>query len=305
MTVLISCKTGDDGVVIFSDDYSGMRRGPLGGNAGAHTEYHYLSSAAPRGNWAISTFRYNLPESWYVRESDGKRYLCQDGINKDGHWHPMVITGDTLWRDYSVRVIIRPETLVPRCGVVFRYRSDRCYYFFGIEDQMVRLMVVNHGKAFRVPDERILAEQELNSSETEEIALRISVSGNRIAAWMNEKALFTCGDSTYDAGKTGFLADGPARFGAVRVTAGREAARQFERSRLERERIETALQQGLPEMRIWKKIQTGDAGTARNLRFGDLDGDGTPDVLMGQVVHHGPKDRNSELSCLTAMTFDG
>ena len=29
------------------------------------------------------------------------------------------------------------------------------------------------------------------------------------------------------------------------------------------------------------------------------------ELLIGQVIHHGPKDRNSELSCLTAMTFDG
>ena len=303
--ILVSCDTGNDSVVIFSDDYSEMRRGPLGAGAGAHTEYHYLPSAAPVGNWAISTFRYNLPESWYVRESDGKRYLCQDGINKDRHWHPMVITGDTLWRDYTVRVNIHPEALVPRCGIAFRYRNDRCYYFFGIEDHRIRLMTVNHGKAFRMPDERILAEKELDSSGTEEFLLRITVSGPRITAWMNEKELFTCKDSTYATGKIGFLADGPARFGAVKVTAGREAARQLERSMLERERIEKALQQGIPKMKLWKKVQTGDAGTARNLRFGDLDGDGDLDVLMGQVVHHGPKDRNSELSCLTAMTFDG
>ena len=174
------------------------------------------------GNWAISTFRYNLPESWYVRESDRKRYLCQDGINQDRHWHPMVITGDTIWRDYTVRVHIRPETLVPRCGIVVRYRNDRCYYFFGIEDHRIRLMAVNHGKAFRMPDERILAEKELDSSGTEEFLLRITVSGPRITAWMNEKELFTCKDSTYATGKIGFLADGPARFGAVKVTAGRD-----------------------------------------------------------------------------------
>jgi hypothetical protein len=33
----------------------------------------------------------------------------------------------------------------------------------------------------------------------------------------------------------------------------------------------------------------------RNLRFGDLDGDGRLDILVGQVVHHGPSDRHSEL----------
>ncbi len=27
--------------------------------------------------------------------------------------------------------------------------------------------------------------------------------------------------------------------------------------------------------------------------------------FLGQVIHHGPRDSHSELSCLTAMTFDG
>jgi hypothetical protein len=43
----------------------------------------------------------------------------------------------------------------------------------------------------------------------------------------------------------------------------------------------------------------------RNLRFGDLTGNGEIDVLIGQVRHHGPGDQYSELGCLTAMTFYG
>ena len=58
-------------------------------------------------------------------------------------------------------------------------------------------------------------------------------------------------------------------------------------------------------MVLWKKITIDGFGVGRNVRFGDLDGDGQFDVLFGQVVHHGPKDCNSELSCLTAMTLDG
>jgi hypothetical protein len=42
------------------------------------------------------------------------------------------------------------------------------------------------------------------------------------------------------------------------------------------------------------------------LRFGDLNNDGKKDVLIGQVIHHAyPRDSYSELSCLTAVTFDG
>ena len=55
----------------------------------------------------------------------------------------------------------------------------------------------------------------------------------------------------------------------------------------------------------WRKLRTDGFGVGRNLRFGDLDGDGRLEILVGQVVHHGPKDRHSELGCLTALTLDG
>ena len=68
---------------------------------------------------------------------------------------------------------------------------------------------------------------------------------------------------------------------------------------------EASLQAANPKPVLWKRIDLKDFGVGRDVRFGDLDNDGQIDVLLGQVLHHGPKDRNSELSCLTAMTFDG
>ena len=65
------------------------------------------------------------------------------------------------------------------------------------------------------------------------------------------------------------------------------------------------LQAANPKPVVWKKFSTMGFGVGRNLRFGDLDGDGQIDVLVGQVLHHGPSDQYSEISCLTAMTFDG
>jgi hypothetical protein len=47
-------------------------------------------------------------------------------------------------------------------------------------------------------------------------------------------------------------------------------------------------------MKVWKKINTSGFGVGRNLRFGDLNNDGQIDVLIGQVVNHGPQDANSE-----------
>jgi len=81
--------------------------------------------------------------------------------------------------------------------------------------------------------------------------------------------------------------------------------RQFEQAKQIRIDEEKQLQASNPQLVVWRKLNTRGFGAGRNLRFGDLDNDGQIDVLIGQIVNHGPSDQYSELSCLTAMTFDG
>ncbi len=81
-----------------------------------------------------------------------------------------------------------------------------------------------------------------------------------------------------------------------------------EKYAIAREKIlnkERELQAANPKLKFWKKLDIKGFGVGRNLRFGDLNGDGQLDVLIGQVVNHARADSYSELSCLTAMTFDG
>jgi rhamnogalacturonan endolyase len=300
----LSCENGPGRLLLY-DDYSGLRRGPLGGGKGALTEYHYLPEAAPKGNWSVTAFHYHLPESWYVREIGSKRNLVQQALNKDVHWHPMVIAGNKHWSNYTLQGFFSADSPACQCGMVFRYRNDRCYYFFGIEKDSVVLKMVKHGIGFHKPFEKVLAAENYHSRAGQQLEVCIALNDNKIRAAIQDGPTFEVMDTTYLSGKIGFLADGPAIFGTVKVTASRRAKRHLEQVIANEVKLEKALQESNPKPVLWKKVSTEGFGTGRNLRFGDLNNDGVPDVVIGQVVNHGSKDRNSELSCLTAMTFDG
>ena len=98
--VITSCVRPEKDIILLYDDYQSLHRGPLGSGYGAHTEYHYYPEASPKGNWAVSTFRYNLAPSWYVRKMNDQRVIYQKGMNTDLHWHPMIIAGNNLWKDF-------------------------------------------------------------------------------------------------------------------------------------------------------------------------------------------------------------
>ena len=59
-----------------------------------------------------------------------------------------------------------------------------------------------------------------------------------------------------------------------------------------------------PRPKLWKQFATPKFGAGRNVRFGDLDGDGAPEMLIAQNI---PRigDNFIQISCLTAVNFDG
>jgi hypothetical protein len=295
---------GDD-VVLLTDDFDNLRSGMFSRVLGAHTEYHHIPEAAPQGNWAISCFGTGLgpQRAWRIMSDDGKKVMYQSYENRRVHTHPMVIAGDELWRNYAVTVTFAPESRRAQSGLAFRYRNDRCYYFFGVDGDRVVLKLVRHGIAFRKPYEKILDEASHDWREGEYIVANVRVNGERIQAQLDEGTVLTAEDSTYPQGRIALIADVPTRYRDVRVVASRKENVEFLERKAKREREQRKLEAANPEPVVWKKIQTEGFGVGRNLRFGDLNGDGQFDLLIGQVVHHLPN--YSELSCLTAMTFDG
>ena len=292
---------------LFKDDFSGFKAGLIFDVVGAHTEYHYLSQLASRGKWAVSSFKSDGSQrAWRVIEEDGTRVMYQSYEDtKTKFTHAMLVAGDALWENYRLDARFAPESDKGQSGIIFRYRNDRCYYFFGVNGAKAILKMVRHETAYHKPNEKILAEKEFAWTPGAYLNAVVEVEGSHIRARLNNTLLLEAQDQTYPQGKIALMSDVPTRYKDICVTTtAQEKARFMERAAA-RDRELASLQAANPRPVVWKKASTEGFGVGRNLRFGDLDNDGQIDVLIGQVLHHGPKDRNSEVSCLTAMTFDG
>ncbi len=291
---------------LLKDDFRGLHFGLIFDVVGAHTEYHYLREAAPQGNWAVSAFKSDGSQrAWRLIEEDGTRVMLQSHNNRETFTHPMLVAGDPLWQNYRVTVDFAPASDKAQSGIVFRYRNDRCYYFFGVRGQKAILKMVRHETAFHKPYEVVLAEKACSWTPGKYLTAQVDVNDSRIRAQLSNGVVLEAEDKTFAQGKIGLMSDGPTRYKNVAVMTTREEKERFTKRVAARERELADLQAANPRPVLWKKAATDGFGVGRNLRFGDLNNDGQIEVLIGQMVHHGPKDCNSELSCLTAMTFDG
>jgi hypothetical protein len=294
--------------LLLEDSFDALPTGMFSSIVGAHMEYHYLRDSAPKGGWSVTSFRSDIgsQRAWKVFRADGDAVLAQTHDNKKTkHAHPMVVAGDDVWRDYTLEVRFIPQSQRAQSGIVFRYRNDRCYLFFGVDGQRAVLKRVQHATAFRKPFETMLASAAFAWKPGEPLVAQVTLQGNRVRARFEGDPVLEAEDGSFTHGRIGLMADVPTLFQHVKVRTTAAERQRIEAQIAERRQNEESLQAANPQPVVWKKIKTEGFGVGRNLRFGDLSGDGQTDVLIGQVLHHGPKDRNSEVSCLTAITLDG
>ena len=76
----------------------------------------------------------------------------------------------------------------------------------------------------------------------------------------------------------------PARFQDFRVTSPRGRSRAIAQRIAARDAELATLRAGNPHPKLWKKFDTPEFGAGRNVRFGDLDGDGRLDMLFAQNI---------------------
>ena len=303
--MLSACDFGKE-VILLKDDFTQLPSGKISTDGGAHTEYHFTRELHPFGHWQIASFYHDAASynAWKVQSYEGKKVIAQTTSYDKDFTHPMLIAGDSLWENYTVSLEFFPLDTA-QSGLMFRYRNSRCYYFCGVKNGKAVLKMVKHAIGFHQPYEKILDEKEFSYASGDLIRLEVTVKDHQMVAGFNEDTYLSATDPAYPKGKIGLMADAPTYFNAIQVNTTPQNHQLFDTSYHHRKNEATQLQEAHPKMKLWKKFSTYGFGVGRNLRFGDLNGDGEKDMLIGQVVHHGPTDSHSELSCLTAMTFDG
>jgi rhamnogalacturonan endolyase len=297
-------------VELFADDFTrfppGMLSAPIGLLNGAIQEYHYLEH---RG---VATHPWRNPivhlDTWAAGDEIDGPYLEQHTVNLEPQRvTPLFVTGDPDWRDYRVEVSVRPLSLQQEAGLVFRYRTSRHYYRLALEDgARLRLVVrlpIDH--EFRVAAWRELASVPFAYDTKTWYRLDVSAVGDRLRASVDGKPLVDVQDRELAAGIAGITANMPARFKSFRVTTSAASAADL-RGRIERRATDLdRLRADNPKPVLWRKFDTPGFGTGRNVRFGDLDGDGRLDILFAQNVAKVRGDAFDQISCLTAVTLEG
>jgi rhamnogalacturonan endolyase len=295
---------------LFRDDFSRFPSGrltePVGQLNAAIQEYHYLPHrGVPLQPWENALCHL---DAWLAGQEDGAPYLEQTRLNNDRlrQAHPLFVTGDAEWSDYTVEVKVKPLLRTEMAGVVFRYHTNRHHYAFVLSggDTARLLVYLPMETKFRVLESRELGRAAFSYDTRRYYALKVENSGARIRASIDGKLLIEAEDRELLKGKAGVTADVPARFQDFRVTVSDDNRRAIQLRIGERESQLARLRADNPQPKLWKKFATPGFGTGRNVRLGDLDGDGRLDMLFGQNVQRHPYDM-AHLSCLSAVTPDG
>ncbi len=295
---------------LFRDDFSryppGWLSQPLGQLNAAIQEYHYLAHrGVPLGPWANAICHL---DAWAAGDEEGQPYLEQHLVNDQARiMNAIFITGDPEWRDYTVEVKIKPLSAAEMVGVVFRYHTNRHYYLFALSggDKARLALRLPLEKTFRVAEWRELGAVEFRYDTRRYYSMKVENQGARIRASIDGKLVLEAENGEILKGKAGITANIPARFQEFRVSVPDAAQRAIEERIRGREAELVRLRAANPLPKLWKKFATPKFGAGRNVRFGDLDGDGALDMLIGQNIPRARGDGYDHISCLTAVTLDG
>jgi hypothetical protein len=288
-----------DNRVLFADDFSAYALGPIPNDYSPWGEYHCRTDQGRLGPWQEATTHY----SW--RGSKGCWRVVTDGDRRameQQHWtdksYPLLVTGEENWREYTARVEVRLLSFAAPAGLVVGYRHSRDFLALLASQDGLRLVHRRHG------DDTELAAVETAFGADCYRAIELRCRVDSLVVVLDGVAVAEV-NADFPGGPVGLIANAPARFAEFRVVATETETSSLPTRREAAARQIKQLRQRYPQPRLWKRLDTKGFGTDRNLRVGDLNGDGRNELVLAQSWSYLGEDNYCNIACLTALDLDG
>ncbi len=231
---------------------------------------------APLAPWGC----FDLPSGFSIVHDEGSRVLeSRENMER------ALVTGDQDWRDYSVSASIKPidvdaspnsdrndweEALA---GIVFRMKTSRFYYQFGLEGR--RRAVLYR----RADDEWFeLASRELDVPEGY-LDLNVKLDGDGIRCSCERFGIrFFVTDTKFESGKAGIRAMGRARCSRASVEMTPSQMTNLVRRKANLALRQASLGRGIPDAKLLREFDLGEIGGS--IQFLDFARSNVYDMLV-------------------------
>jgi hypothetical protein len=233
-------------------------------------EYHCIRPDPRYDGWEEPTNHWTWQGSnWRVGEDADGRFLEQ--------------TRESLCNN----TLLVTRAPAAEAGLVFACRTALDYLCLHLEGDRLKLS--------RRRDEHfeVLADFGPIEAAGRWVTLAVRRQGARLVCEMDGREVFRVGRPAGIDGRLGLLANAPARFRKLRGEG--KPPRPWKRPR----------GTGYPRMELLQKISTGGFSTGRQVRFGDLEGDGRIGFVLAQPAILKAQQAYTVIGALKAVAADG
>ncbi len=309
LILICSCSGNVMQTTVFTDGFQELEIGDIPGNYSNNPAIYFDAQNGVIGDWKVASSlrQEGFDRAWEVRNDGEENYLAQTFTNLNRSnaplsliTHPLIISGDSLWMDYTIDVEFTPLAKFDKCGVVFKYRNPTNFFFFGIEGNTVTLKQIQQSVTPLRPIERILDYRPLVWTPGEKLHATVTVRRKEVSVSLNDSINMYAANLPIQSGRIGLISDLPARFHSVEVKILKGEQRKLARKKRQLVRKVDLNLSDHPEMVRWRMYNTSEFGTNQNIRLGDLTGDGNKEIVFVR-----PKSQGPGIGYISAMNLNG
>ena len=291
---------------LIDEDFQAFHIGYFPSDISAVGEYHFRQPEGHTGIWyePNKDTSWISKKCWMIREHGGEHELEQEIETDNLPWGndtiPMLVAGEREWSDYILAGKVWALSHGKLVGLAFRYVDSRHFYLFALSHGRIAALYKKH------EDELIPLKEAAFTYDCDQFhRLEIKVESGKFECSVDGVLVLSAADFSYPAGKIALVACTPARFASITLDMNAEDHATAQETRREALAKAENKRAGYPALVLWKVLDLKNSGAAKNIRYGDLTGEGKKSFLFIQSMPCLNSDDESMISCITAVGLDG